>query len=210
MKNIILMCVIFFLISCSTDDAITTNGFEEITERYPFNDLDPIVATDYWELNYVSVNGRDDNDEKIIAQKGILCENAEKPLCEEKFKELNPDFGFAPGCLPGLCYFYLKYQADTQNHLVASKDQLLEFLGPINTKEEALLWTRANDYHFQVDNIDAGAIKATDSNFELIVLKTVSYCTPVQSNRYHLKVKPNGDIEVLKEEVFSVDENSCV
>ena len=210
MKNIIFLLVIFALISCSSDDAITTDGFEPITERYPFHDLDPAVATNYWQLNYVLANGGDDNEEEIIIQKGVLCDNAENSMCKDEFKELQPEFGFAPSCLPGLCYLYLKYQADNQNYLVASKAELLEFLGTINTKEEALLWTRANGYYFQVDNIEAGAVKTTKTNFELIVLKTVSYCTPVQSNRYHLKIKPNGDIEILKEEVFSRDENSCV
>lgn len=210
MKKLVLISTLFFLVSCSSDDAITTDGFEPITERYPFHDLDPAVATNYWQLNYVLANGSDDNEEEIITQKGVLCDNANESLCVEEFNQLKPEFGFASGCLPGLCYLYLKYQVDSQNQLVDSKDKLLEFLGAINTKEEALLWARANDYYFQVENIDAGAIKATGSNFELIVLKTVSYCTPVQSNRYHLKIKPNGDIEILKEEVFSRDENSCV
>lgn len=210
MKKLILISTLIFLISCSSDDAIATDGFDPITERYPFYDLDPAVTTNYWQLNYVLANGGDDNEEEIIIQKGILCDNAENPMCKNEFKELQPEIGFAPGCLPGLCYLYLKYQVDSQKHLVDSKDKLLEFLGAINTKEEALLWARANNYYFQVESIDAGAIKATGSNFELIVLKTVSYCTPVQSNRYHLKIKPNGDIEILKEEVFSRDENSCV
>lgn len=210
MKNIIFLLVIFALISCSSDDAITTDGFEPITERYPFHDLDPAVATNYWQFNYVLANGGDDNEEEIIIQEGVLCDQAEKSLCVKEFIELQPEFGFASGCLPGLCFYYLKYQADNQNKLVASIDELLKFLGTINTKEEALLWGRANGYRFGVNNIKTGAIKVTNPGFELIVLKTVSFCTPIQSNRYHLKIKPNGDIEILKEEVFSRDENSCV
>ncbi|SHF88713.1 hypothetical protein SAMN05444483_103106 [Salegentibacter echinorum] len=210
MKKLILIFTLIFLISCSSDDAITTDGFEPISEKYPFYDLDPAVATNYWELNYVIANGGENNEEEIIVQKGTLCDQAEESVCVKEFQELQPEFGFASGCLPGLCYLYLKHQVDSQNQLVDSKDKLLEFLGAINTKEEALLWARANDYYFQVERIDAGAIKTTGSNFELIVLKTVSYCTPVQSNRYHLKIKPSGDIKILKEEVFSRDENSCV
>lgn len=210
MKKVIFISALIFLVSCSTDDSITTDGFEPISEKYPFDDLNPEVETSYWELNYALVKGRDDFDEEIIVQNGVICINAEEELCQEEFRNLKPEFGFAPSCLPGLCFFYLKYQADGQNHLVGSKDELLQFLGDINTKDEALLWVRANDYYFRINDIDAGAIKEVNSNFELIVLKTVSYCTPVQSNRYHLLIKSNGEIEVLKEEVFSVDENSCV
>lgn len=210
MKKLILISTLIFLISCSSDDAITTDGFEPITERYPFHDLDPAMATDYWELNYVVANGGYNNEEEIIIQKGILCDQAEESVCVKEFQELQPEFGFASGCLPGLCFYYLKYQVNSQNHLVNSKDKLLEFLGTINTKEEALLWVRAHGYRFGVNNIKTGAIKVTNSGFELIVLKTVSFCTPIQTNRYHLRIKPNGDIEILKEVVFSRDEDSCV
>jgi len=210
MKKVILICALIFLVSCSTDDPITTDGFEPISEQYPFGDLEPKVETDYWELNYTIVNGRDDFDEEIIVRNGVLCPRAENDLCQDEFRNLKPEFGFAAGCLPASCFYYLKYQADNQNHLVASKDELLQFLDTINTKEEALLWVRANDYYFRVNDIDGGAFKTVGTGFELIVLKTVSYCTPIQTNRYHLRVKPNGSIEVLKEKEFSVDENACV
>lgn len=210
MKLGLLIFALIMLVSCSTDDSITTDGFEPISDRYPFDDLQPDVATDYWEVNFVSVNGRDDFNEEIIVRNGVLCLDAEDDLCQDEFENLKPEFGFAPGCLPASCFLYLKYQAGDQNHLVATKDELLQFLGAINTKEEALLWTRANDYYFRVNDINRGAIKTTKTGFELIVLRTVSYCIPVQTNRYHLLLKPNGDIEVINEEVFSVDENSCV
>lgn len=210
MKTLVLILVLIFLVSCSTDDSITTDGFEPISEQYPFEDLEPEVETDYWELKYAVVHGQDDVDEEIIVRNGALCHSAEDDLCQEEFRNLKPEFGFAAGCLPASCFYYLKYQADDENHLVTTKDELLQFLGTINTQEEALLWTRANAYYFRVNDIDGGAIKTAETGFELIVLKTVSYCTPIQTNIYHLKVQVNGEIKVLNEKVFSVDENSCV
>lgn len=212
MKKVLLIFPLIFLFTCSTDDSITTDGFEQISEQYPFEDLDPEVETNYWELNYTIVLDRDNFDEEIIVRDGVLCPSAEENLCQDEFRNLKPEFGFAPGCLPSTCFYYLKYQADDQNHLVASKDELLQFLGTINTKEEALLWVSANNYYFRTNDndVDTGGIKVVKPNFELIVLKTVSHCIPIQTNRYHLKVKPNGEIEVLKEKVFYVDENACV
>ena len=210
MKISILFFTLVLFVSCSTDDTISTKDFEPISEEYPFRDLDAGIENNYWELVQAFVNGPDDFNEKIIGQNGVLCASEEDDMCKEEFNNLKPEYGFAPSCLPGLCFYYLKYQANNENNLVASTDDLLQFLGAINTKEEALLWIRANDYYYRINDIDGGAIKATNSGFELILLKTVSYCTPIQTNRYHLKLTANGDIEVLKEKVFSVDKNSCV
>ena len=112
--------------------------------------------------------------------------------------------------MPSYCFYYIKYQTQEESYVATSKEDVLNFLGEIDTPGEALLVARANDYYWSVNNKNNGAIKEVQDGFELIVMQTVSYCLPFQTNRFHLKVDRQGNITIVSEEIAEIGENSCV
>ncbi|MDT0677401.1 hypothetical protein [Autumnicola musiva] len=86
----------------------------------------------------------------------------------------------------------------------------MDFLGKIDSKSDAILWAYGHEYYFQLNEISNGGIKKVEDGYELILLKTVMFCTPVQTNRFHLRISTDGKITILEEEVYEKDENACV
>ncbi|MEO2072001.1 MAG: hypothetical protein ABGW99_11770 [Zunongwangia sp.] len=212
---------IFFLVillfSCSGDDEglrVNFNDFEAIPEAYPFSDIQPETPIAYFEYIQSMPDYEDPDDQNsIIYRNNVLFsfgETCSDVSCKTAFNELQAEEGFNYSCLPGYCFSYIKYQRQKDNFLVTSKEDVLNFLGEINTPGEALLVARANGYYWAVDEKNNGAIKEVQDGFELIVVKTVSYCLPFQTNRFHLKVDRQGNITIVSEEIAEIGENSCV
>lgn len=203
-----ILCVIIFLcfFACSKDDNIDLSGFEPIASNVPYSDLNASENLNYFEL----VRGPEELI-NVSFQEGTLCpDDPDYEGCLSAFLSILPENGFRSGCHPASCFYFIRYQENSENHLVDTDEKLLDFLGDIDTKSEALLWVFAHEYYFEANNVNAGGIKQVSDGFELIMLKTVSYCTPVQSNRFHLNINKNGEITIVKEEVYSVEENACV
>ena len=203
-----LVCAI--LISCSSNDEdfkTDESGFNSVPENYTYAEINPSINSDYIEFIRKMIE-----EEYILGTTGDLCsgENTENSSCVEDFANITSDRGFYYGCLPGSCFYYIKAQSDSENFIVDNREELLQFLGDIDTRSEALLIAFTNGYYFPVDNLETGAFKEVNDGFELIGLSVVSDCVPLQTNRYRLKVKKNGELIILQEEVFSVDENSCI
>jgi len=210
-RKLPILIVAMLLFSCSDDDdgiKVNLDDFEAITEDFPFNDLHPATNFDYFELIRAIVNSPEaPNNEYILSSSGELC-SAE--TCKTNFEQMTADRGFGPDCLPGSCFNYIKAQKNDQFSIINSKEGLKDFLGTIDTAGDALLWVRTNGYYWDLSDIANGAIKETEDGFELIMLQTVKYCTPLQTNRFHLKIDYDGTISILAEEVAEFDKNACV
>ncbi len=211
MKNLIqFSAFLIILTACSSDDSIQANlnEFDAITERFPYTDLNPVAAYDYFELIY---SFEEAENEELIFSEGTLCSNSSDPgSCVEKFENLTTNFGFVGGCLPSYCFIYIKLQQNETNAILNNREQLKSFLGTIDTRSEAILWANANDYSHSNTNKETGAIKEVGDHFELLVTKLVSACTPFQIDRVHLRIDADGTITELDREVYSYSENSCV
>lgn len=210
MKNILFFTISALLfISCSNDDSfdVNLNEFDPVPESYPYAEIHPLSNPDY-----IAFVRKIEGEEYILGTIGNLCseENTEDTSCVENFENITSDTGFYYGCLPSSCLYYIKGQSESENFVVGSREELIQFLGDINTRSEALLVAFSNGYYFSDNNLETGAYKAVSDGYELIGLKMVRDCTPLQTNRYHLKAKTNGELIVLDEEVYSVDENACV
>ncbi|MDT0677396.1 hypothetical protein [Autumnicola musiva] len=191
---------------CEDDDVNADGSYEPISTQYPYDELSLKEEIDYFEL----MQGPEEYEEKVFSY-GELCAGAENTEeCISSFSDLTSENGFTYGCLPTECNYYIRYNKDAESFVVDSKEELLNFLGAIDAKSDAILWAFAHDYYFPINNIEDGAIKKVTGGYELILLKTVSYCSPVQTNRFHLKISTDGEITVLAEEVQSKDENSCI
>lgn len=91
-----------------------------------------------------------------------------------------------------------------------SIDALKAFLGPVDSEEEAALLVNANGFSWEPDNKEAGAIRQVGEEYELIALKTVRFCTPVQMDRFLIRIDRGGGLGILGEQVFTRMDNSCV
>ena len=216
-KKLSILAFSILLLSCSSDDEgieVNFNDFEAISIAYPFSDIQADNQITYFEYIQSMPDFEDPDDptslvyrNNVLFSFGEICSESD---CLTAFNNLQADAGFISGCLPSYCFYYVKYQTQEENLVVASKEDLLNFLGEIDSPGEALLIARANAYYWAVNNKNNGAIKETQDGFELIVMQTVSYCLPFQTNRFHLKVDREGNITIVSEEIAEVDENACV
>jgi len=53
-----------------------------------------------------------------------------------------------------------------------------------------------------------GGIRKIDGEYELIVQKTISLCSPRQENRYLIRIKPSGDLVILREQINERDDKA--
>ena len=198
------------VLGCSKDDSIHVDlsKFDTITERFPYTDLNPEVTFNYYELLY-SIEGN--ADEELITSEGTLCANAsDADACAESFNAIETMFGFAGGCLPSYCFLYIKLQEEGTNAILNTPEQLLTFLGTIDSASEAILWANVNGYSHSSSSKETGAIRKVDDHFELLVSELVSGCLPYQTDQVHLRIDSDGKITELGRAVYSYAKNSCI
>jgi hypothetical protein len=191
-------------INCD-EEILECGEFEAIPESSFYDNIIPEAPVDYFEIvTYL--------DEIIFSfSQGELCADAEDMAnCINEFDNLIAEDGFVISCLPAGCYTFIRQQTDGINQLITTDEELLEFLGSIDSKGDALLLALANDYYWSINDIENGAIKNACSGYELIVSKIVSSCAPLQINRFRLRITPSGQIIILDQEVIEFDENLCI
>ena len=216
-KKLSILAFSILLLSCSSDDdgiEVNFDDFEAISAAYPYSDIQTDEQITYFEYIQSMPDLEDPDDptslvyrNNVLFSYGEVCSESD---CLTVFNNLQADAGFISGCLPDYCFSFIKYLQEGDSFLVTSKEDLLNFLGEIDSPGEALLVARANAYYWAVNDKNSGAIKETQDGFELIVMQTVSYCLPFQTNRFHLKVDREGNITIVSEEIAEIDENACV
>lgn len=216
-KKLSILAFSILLLSCSSDDdgiEVNFDDFEAISAAYPYSDIQTDEQITYFEYIQSMPDLEDPDDptslvyrNNVLFSYGEVCSESD---CLTVFNNLQADAGFISGCLPDYCFSFIKYLQEGDSFLVTSKEDLLNFLGEIDSPGEALLVARANAYYWAVNDKNSSAIKETQDGFELIVMQTVSYCLPFQTNRFHLKVDREGNITIVSEEIAEIDENACV
>lgn len=219
MRKIILFFVICFLCACDKNDDTVDNGeinvnleeFQSIKEWYPYSNLLVEGDVNYYEM-ILEFPAYDEMEHLILAQSGELCPNAENSdQCKTDFENLIGISGFLQGCI-GICesFYYIRFQENSENTLVVTKEELKQFLGAIDSREDAILWAKVAGYDFQINEVANGGTKKINDGYELLMTRVVQFCIPVQTNRYHLKMKSDGSISILGEEILLIEENLCI
>ncbi|HTJ52662.1 MAG TPA: hypothetical protein VL443_24570 [Cyclobacteriaceae bacterium] len=206
----ILPSVFLVLISpaCKDDDSkisVNLDEFEQITQPYPYAGVSTKEAVDYWELLSSSILDP-------LFSAGTKCANSSNEAqCIYEFNAtISENTGFSINFCPlDYCFKYIRYQSKDEISLVTSVDDLIEFLGEIDTKSDAILLTTAYNYYFSTTKKEEGAIKEVKDGYEILTTQLVKFCAPIQTNRFLLKVSRNGKIEILKQEVYSTS-NGCI
>ena len=109
-----------------------------------------------------------------------------------------------------MLFLYIKFQEEGTNAILNTPEQLLTFLGTIDSASEAILWSNVNGYSHSSSSKETGAIQKVDDHFELLVSELVSGCLPYQTDQVHLRIDPDGKITELDRAVYSYAKNSCI
>ncbi|WP_300441754.1 hypothetical protein [Christiangramia sp.] len=190
--------------NCEEDNS-DCGEFEAIPESSFYESIIPEEPVDFFEIvTYL--------DEIIYTfSEGALCVDAENTEeCMSEFNALIAEDGFVISCLPAGCYTFIREQTDGVNQLITTDEKLLEFLGTIDSKGDALLLAMANDYYWNRNDVENGAIRDICNGYELIVSKIVSFCAPLQIERFRLKITPSAEIIILDQEIIEFGEDLCI
>jgi hypothetical protein len=94
----------------------------------------------------------------------------------------------------------------------STRGELLAFLGPIDSPEDALLLAHFNGYHLGHDpngGCDTAAVRKVDDGYEVYATKLTDWCDPITTTRYLLKVSTSGEVTELRSAIATQDPNSC-
>jgi len=83
------------------------------------------------------------------------------------------------------------------------------FIGAIDTKNEALLLAHFMGFFFKYDDKENG-IKENGDSYVIHAFRYVSTCSPVQLDRFSIKIYKNGEIWILGKETESKVDGACM
>jgi hypothetical protein len=177
-------------------------------DRLDYRNINPPQTYQYWELRYTF--GRGSGYDVTLGSGGTRQRSELDPATLTALQNSTPNSGFSNGCLPAHCYtFILAVDAGGTVRVINTRDALIEFLGLIDTMEEAALIVTSYNMYWSLDNPDTG-VREVGVGWEFLALELVKACTPVQTDRVHVLVRSNGSLRELGREVHSKLENACV
>lgn len=117
--------------------------------------------------------------------------------CGNEFDQLASVGGFSGRGGYGYWFEYLAINEGNRNYVISTTDELLKFLEPIDTMEEASFLAKAHRYGWSENDYDTRTtgIREVDGGFELVVDKTVSGCPNLEIRRFDLLITTAGEIQ---------------
>jgi len=207
MRLTLLILLSVVIVSCDDDDKrriqVDLNSFEAIQDEYPYEAVMAANDPEYWELNYV-------NTEAVFSS-GTLCTDVEdSDQCISDFEAMSSTTGFGAGCPPSYCYYFIRSQKGGSTSIASTPAAVRLFLGEIDSQADAILLAISEGYVFSTTQKEIGAVKQTATGYQVLMTKLVSACSPVQVNRFLLNIRYDGTVEILDEEIYSLDKNMCI
>jgi hypothetical protein len=191
---------------------IDLTAFTSLVELEALDVADDVMlaeAATYWELRRTAPG----NDiYAVVLSAGDKCADADDTdVCSQEFDDLTSDSGFGPSCPPGQCIQYVAVNRGDTNQVLASHEELVTFLGNIDTPTEAALLAYAHGYGWDASEPEgaAGAVRATADGYELLVTELVSDCLPIVTDRVQLTVSTEGAVEVVRRQVYAASCGAC-
>jgi hypothetical protein len=171
--------------------------------RTDYSSLSPESIYDYWEYrrNYIT-----SEPEVIIASGGELDFEELTSMQQQNFKLMTTPRGFGNICLPNFCLSYLVSIGDGNNQIWTSAEDILEFLGALDSREDLALYLWASDFHSGLKKA-TGAIKIKNDGYEVVLMSSNWGC--FTQKRFWLDVSSNGDVRVLAVEQWEPDQIIC-
>lgn len=205
--------VLLTLTSCLNEDLDSVtweeSAFEPISSLQPYEAVAPAYDFDYWELVW---HAGEKGEEFVHFRNGSICKDANDPMqCSFQFYYMDRSgAGFDNGSKePTSSYYFLRSNEQGYNKYWYTREELSVFLGAIDSKGDALLVAASNGYFFGKHDIKASGIRKHQNGYQIICLKTVSNCAPLQINRVLVEVDQNARLTVLDEDVYLREDQAC-
>jgi hypothetical protein len=193
-------------------DLATFTPLVELEALDVVDDVSLADAATYWELRRASPSGEDFYT--VVVSAGDKCaEASDVAVCSQEFDDMTAATGFGPSCLPGDCFQYIVVNRGNTNEIVSSREELVEFLGNIDTPSEAALVAYSHGYVWDASSEPAGAgggVRATAGGYELLVTELVEDCDPIVTDRVQLTVSAEGEATPERRQVYSVGCGACI
>lgn len=185
-------------------------------ESIDFSLITPSVPVNYFELresgqfgpqdtdNEVEDEDENENGYEVINSSGELCAGATDPSsCRQSFEDLRATDGFAWHAHPLDRAYYIAVNRGESSYVVQTVEEVVGFLGTIETREEAMLLARAHGFYWgdPNNNDTTGIIRTVNDGFEMVVMQTVSLCDPIQTDRVWIRITSEGRIEEIDREI---------
>jgi hypothetical protein len=161
----------------------------------------------YWELRRGAPGSEEYQVVLSVGDKCVDAGNAE--VCRNEFDAMTAQSGFGPSCLPGQCFNYIAVNRGDTSSLVITREELVTFLGTIDSSSEAALIAFSHGYLWDASEPSAGSARVSEEGFELLVTELVQACLPIQTDRVQVQVSPAGALTVTRQQVFRVNCGAC-
>lgn len=170
-----------------------------------FSSLATSTTFDLWELRETTPSGA----HRVIASGGGLDRSAVASAVLAQFDGTQAVDGFDATCAPQYCF---KYFVSLKGALIVTWttiEGVREFLGTIDSRVEAAILAKAHGYHWASAK-ETAAIRDIGGGYELIVLALVKFCSPVEYDRFVLRIGASGDVRILRRQIWHVDKDACI
>jgi hypothetical protein len=154
---------------------------------------------------------------QIIFSQGVLCDTAaDRAVCEAHVAaasdHANLSFTDTLSMYGPVARYVLTTRADEVSKY-QSREELLQFLGPIDSPEDALLLLYYDKFPVTcppANGIDPASIKELDDGYQvLFVIQTTSGCTETRTERVTLHVARDGRVTETARETTSTATTAC-
>jgi hypothetical protein len=191
--NVILLLL---LLACKKESV--NIPFSPIVEETKFDSLKPAKIFDYYEIRarmgwqtkgyeiVYSFGDRLKSDSLVQIEGGATYENGDITV-----------------------YYNILARFNNEYEVFETYDKILEFLGKIDSKSDALLVLQLNGYFYKYNDENCG-IRNIGSKYQIYALKTVHICTPVQTDIFLIEINSSGNLKILFRTIYSKYEDMCI
>ncbi|NIJ45279.1 hypothetical protein FHR24_001718 [Wenyingzhuangia heitensis] len=215
MKKLVLGILFMTIMSCQNDNdeiSIDLSSFEK-GRSVDFKNFSPKSEITYWEYSEeCSKDTLGNFDNKIFYSRGKICITE---YCKSQYQKshfTHPFVDFLGGKCDNCCNEYLKYQINDSLISISTREYTtqnrLDFIGEINTLDEAIWMINHSGYTLTDNNIQ-GYMKVNKNDFEFIAKITTEYCEPTIIEKHHILINELGEIIILEKEKISEDNSPC-
>jgi hypothetical protein len=187
--------------ACSSDEDLTCTQFKPLL----LSEVKPANPFDYASLRVASQGSRD----MMGITNGEPCSGArDKAACQAALDSIADDLELSDTCgMIGSCRRYLVTTMGDEVKRYASREELLAFLGPVDSPEDALLLLYYDGYNVECDDTH---IASTAKGFVAEATVLLDSC-PVRTARVSLQVSTDGVVkELARERLNPGDSNVCI
>jgi len=171
--------------------------------------ISPATPVAYAELRTTFTH--DTSPPRVVASLGTKCGDApDAGACQAAFQALPDGGAFYEACFQICQQHSLATTAGATVRLIDTVEAWKDFLGPLDTAQEAALWAWSKGYSVQCgSNLSRGAVRQTATGFEVIGTKGFACGPNTAVTQYVVAVSPDGGTKELAKTVLEVGAPNC-